>query len=194
MDIYWILVALVFLVGVPIQPHWSRPRAKIYLWIVFVMMITVSGFRAFSIGADTKVYVNVFHNIRNINLMKGRFEIGFLKYVEILHHLSENAGILLIVSSAICIGAACIFTYKFSKNPMISMMLYILLGEYFSQMNVMRQAIALSLMEVSFMVLLKNNGGGGGTESHLCPPYSACRNIPHCGYRWSYPVDFSSSQ
>lgn len=153
-------MALVFLVGVPIQPHWSRPRAKIYLWIVFVMMITVSGFRAFSIGADTKVYVNVFHNIRNINLMKGRFEIGFLKYVEILHHLSENAGILLIVSSAICIGAACIFTYKFSKNPMISMMLYILLGEYFSQMNVMRQAIALSLMEVSFMVLLKNNGGG----------------------------------
>ena len=77
MDIYWILVALVFLVGVPIQPHWSRPRAKIYLWIVFVMMITVSGFRAFSIGADTKVYVNVFHNIRNINLMKGRFELDF---------------------------------------------------------------------------------------------------------------------
>lgn len=41
----------------------------------------------------------------------------------------------------------------------LSMMLYILLGAYFSQMNVMRQAIALSLMEVSFMVLLKNNGG-----------------------------------
>ena len=158
-----------------------------------MMMITVSGFRAFSVGADTKVYVNIFNNIRNINLMKGRFEIGFLKYVEILHHISENAGILLIVSSAICIGSACIFTYKFSKNPMLSMMLYILLGAYFSQMNVMRQAIALSLMEVSFMVLLKNNRGGG-TESHLCPPYSACRNIPHCGYRWSYPVDFSSSQ
>ncbi len=160
MDIYWALVALVFFAGVPIQPHLSKPRAKIYLCLVFVMMITVSGFRAFSVGADTKVYVNVFYNIRNINLMKSRFEIGFLKYVEILHHILENAGILLIVSSAICIGAACVFTYKFSKNPMLSMMLYILLGAYFSQMNVMRQSIALSLMEVSFMVLLKNNRGG----------------------------------
>ena len=192
MDIYWILVALVFFAGVPIQPHLSKPRTKIYLWIVFIMLLVVSGFRAFSVGADTKVYVNIFYNIRNINLMKGRFEIGFLKYVEILHHISENAGILLIVSSAICIGAVCIFTYKFSKNPMLSMMLYILLGAYFSQMNVMRQAIALSLMEVSFMVLLKNNGGG--TENYLCPPYSACRNIPHCGNRWSYPVDHSNLQ
>lgn len=192
MDIYWILVALVFGVGVPIQPHLSKQRAKIYLWIVFIMLLMVSGFRAFSVGADTKEYVKVFYNINNLNLMKGRYEIGFLRYVEMLHKVSTDPGVLLIVSSAICIGSACIFTYKFSKNPMLSMMLYILLGAYFSQMNVMRQAIALSLMEVSFMVLLKNNGGG--TESHLCPPYSACRNIPHCGYRWSYPVDFSSSQ
>lgn len=177
--------------GVPIQPHLSKLRAKIYLCLVFVMMITISGFRAFSVGADTKVYVNVFYNIRNINLMKSRFEIGFLKYVEILHHILENAGILLIVSSAICIGAACVFTYKFSKNPMLSMMLYILLGAYFSQMNVMRQSIALSLMEVSFMVLLKNNRGA---ENYLCSPYSVCCNIPHCGNRWSYPMDFSSSQ
>ena len=36
MDIYWILVALVFLVGVPIQPYLSKARAKIYLWIVFL--------------------------------------------------------------------------------------------------------------------------------------------------------------
>lgn len=156
------------------------------------MLLIVSGFRAFSVGADTKVYVNVFYNIRNINLMKGRFEIGFLKYVEILHHITENAGILLIVSSAVCIGTACVFTYKFSKNPILSMMLYILLGSYFSQMNVMRQAIALSLMEVSFMVLLKNNRGG--TESYLCPPYSACHNIPYGCNRWSYLVDLSNSQ
>ena len=39
------------------------------------------------------------------------------------------------------------------------MMLYILLGDYFSQMNAMRQAIAVSLMMISFMVLLKTDGG-----------------------------------
>ena len=156
MDIYWILVALVFLVGVAIQPYLSKLRAKIYLWIVFVMLLIVSGFRDFSVGADTKVYVNIFYNIKNLNLMKDRFEIGFLRYVEILHRISENPAILLIVSSAICVGTACLFTHRFSKNPILSMMLYILLGSYFSQMNVMRQTIALSILEVSFMVLLKN--------------------------------------
>lgn len=160
MDIYWILVALVFLVGVPIQPHWSKPRAKIYLLIVFVMLLIVSGFRAFSVGADTKEYVRVFYNIGNLNLMKGRYEIGFLRYVDILHRFSENPGILLIASSAVCIGTACVFTYKFSKNPILSMILYILLGSYFSQMNAMRQALALSLVEISFIVLLESNKVG----------------------------------
>lgn len=160
MDIYWILVALVFLVAVPIQPHLSKEGAKIYLVIVFAMLFIVSGFRAFSVGADTKEYVKVFYNIGNLQLMKGRYEIGFLRYVELLHKISTNPGILLMVSSAICVGTACVFTYEFSKNPIISMMLYILLGAYFSQMNVMRQAIALSFIEVSFMVLLKNSEGG----------------------------------
>ena len=167
MDIYWILVTLVFLMGVPIQPHLSKPRAKIYLWIVFIMLLIVSGFRAFSVGADTNTYVKVFYNIKNINLMKGRFEIGFLRYVETLHRISTNPGLLLIVSSAICIGTACIFTYKFSKNPILSMMLYILLGSYFSQMNVMRQAIALSLMEISFIILLESNKVGQKVLSAL---------------------------
>ncbi len=155
MGIYWILVILVFLAGALIQPHLSKSRAKIYIWIVFVLLLIVSGLREFSVGADTKEYVKVFYNIGNLDLMRGRFEIGFLHYVEALHILSDDAGILLIASSTICIGIASLFVYKFSKNPILSMMLYILLGAYFSQMNVMRQAIALSIMEVSFMVLLK---------------------------------------
>lgn len=158
MAIYWILVALVFLASVPIQPHRSKLRTRCYLLTVFIMLLIVSGFRAFSVGADTKEYVGIFNNIEDWELMKGRFEIGFLRYTQVLHYISENAGILLLVSSAICIGTACLFTYKFSKNPVLSMMLYILLGEYFSQMNMMRQSIALSLMMISYMVLLKKDG------------------------------------
>lgn len=159
MAIYWILVALVFLVSVPIQRHPSKSSARVYLLIVFLMLWIVSGFRAFSVGIDTKEYVGIFNNIGDLALLKDRFEIGFLRYTEILHGISANAGILLMVSSAICIGIACLFTEEFSKNPVLSMLLYILLGDYFSQMNAMRQAIAVSLMMISFMVLLKTDGG-----------------------------------
>ena len=59
MDIYWILVALVFLIGVPIQPHLSKFRTRIYLWLIFIMLLIVSGFRAFTVGTDTKTYVGM---------------------------------------------------------------------------------------------------------------------------------------
>lgn len=158
MDIYWIMVALIFLVSVPIQPHRSKYRTKTYLWIVFLMMLIVSGCRAFSVGADTKEYVRIFNDIDNLEILKKRYEIGFLLYAEILHHISKDPGILLIVSSAICVGTSCVLTYKYSKNPVLSMMLYILLGAYFSQMNAMRQTIALSITEASFMILIRKDG------------------------------------
>lgn len=166
MGIYWILVGIVCIAGILIQPHLSKKRAKTYLWCVFAMLLLVSGFRAFSVGADTKEYVKVFYNIGNLELMRGRYEIGFLRYVELLHKISNNPGILIIMSSLICIGASCVFTYEFSKSPMLSMMLYILLGAYFSQMNVMRQAIAMSILEVAFMIMLKNRGGYRGFSLH----------------------------
>lgn len=160
MGIYWILVVLIFLAGVLNRPCLSKSRTKVYLWIVFLVLFYVSGFRAFSVGADTKEYVRVFNAFNSLDIMKSRYEIGFLYYIAILHKILDAPEILVIASSAICIGTACVFVYKFSKKPVLSMMLYILLGAYFSQMNVMRQAIALSVLEVSFMVLLKGNGKG----------------------------------
>lgn len=157
MDIYWILVFLIFLVGIPIQPHLSKRKAKCYLWIIFIMLFVVSAFRAYSVGADTIEYVRIFKNIKWIDITKSRYETGFLKYVLLLHSISSNPTILIAVSSAFCIGVTCFFVYKYSKNPILSMMLYILLGEYFSQMNIMRQAIALGIMEISFMIILENN-------------------------------------
>ena len=154
MDIYWILVFLIFLVGIPIQPHLSKRKAKCYLWIIFIMLFVVSAFRAYSVGADTIEYVRIFKNIKWIDITKSRYETGFLKYVLLLHSISSNPTILIAVSSAFCIGVTCFFVYKYSKNPILSMMLYILLGEYFSQMNIMRQAIALGIIELSFIILL----------------------------------------
>ena len=83
------------------------------------------------------------------------------------------------------------FTYEFSKSPMLSMMLYILLGAYFSQMNVMRQAIAMSILEVAYMIMLKM---GGGTENFLCTAYPVGYNVSYsCNYG-IYSLDSYSLQ
>lgn len=157
MTIYWILVLAILIIGFPMQPHLSKKRAKAFLWIAFLMLFVVSGFRAYSVGADTRTYINLFQHIESENFADSRYEIGFLIYVSVLYSLSKDPGVLLIVSSVICIGSACLLSYYFSKNPILSMMLYILLGSYFSQMNIMRQAIAMSIIEIAFILLTQKN-------------------------------------
>lgn len=157
MTIYWTLVLAILIIGFPMQPHLSPKRAKAFLWIVFLMLFVVSGFRAFSVGVDTRMYVDLFEHIESENFADSRYEIGFLIYVSILHSISKDPGILLLTSSVICIGATCFFTYYFSNNPILSMMLYILLGAFFFQMTGMRQAIAMSIIEIAFILLTRRN-------------------------------------
>lgn len=182
MAIYWILVLAILIIGFPMQPHLSKKRAKVFLWVVFWILFIVSGFRAFSVGVDTRTYVDLFEHIEQEKFADSRYEIGFLVYVSVLHRLSDDPGILLVVSSAICIGAACLITYYFSKNPILSMMLYILLGEYFSQMNIMRQAIAMSIIEIAFILLLKKEGRGKLVAAFLILLAATFHTVAYIGF------------
>ena len=67
MTIYWTLVLAILIIGFPMQPHLSPKRAKAFLWIVFLMLFVVSGFRAFSVGVDTRMYVDLFEHIESEN-------------------------------------------------------------------------------------------------------------------------------
>lgn len=155
MTIYWIQFLAVLLIGIFVQPHLSKKKAKTFLWIVFLILLVVSGGRAFTVGVDTRNYVDLFERIESENFADSEYEIGFLLFVKFLHALFADPGILLIMSSVICIGAACLFTYYFSKNPVLSMTLYILMGAYFFQMTGLRQAIAMSIIEIAFIFLMK---------------------------------------
>ena len=123
----------------------------------------------------------MFNNTQYIGIINTRIEMGFMTYLKFLHIFSDDPGIMLFASSIICIGAACMFTAKFSKDPIMSMLLYLLMGAYFSQMNAMRQALALALTEVAFMLVLSNRGGYGEKSSRL---YSSFLPRPSIQLHW----------
>lgn len=159
MTIYLIQAFVIVFAGAVFHPNRSDKRRRDYLVFVFLLLTIVSGIRAVSVGADTWNYVWMFNHVDTITSTYTRIEPGFILYMRILHLLSSDPRILLFSSSIICIGIACAFTYKFSKDPVMSMILYLLMGSYFAQMNVMRQALALSFTEVAFMIVLSNSGG-----------------------------------
>ena len=154
MTVYLVEVLFIAVFGLTVKPYLNQQRKLFFLGTVFVVLTVVSGLRAFSVGMDTRHYVTMFRNADLFGVINTRIEIGFVLFVKFLHFFSDDPQILLFASSAICIGSACLFSFLFSKDTILSMLLYVLMGSYFSQMTAMRQTLALSLTMLSFAITL----------------------------------------
>lgn len=149
-----IIIFIIFL-GAVIRPDQARQRKTIFLFIIFNILVFLAGWRAYTVGVDTKDYVELYQSIDSYDISSGRFEIGFIYLFKILSKISSNPRFMLIITSAICIGCVCFFIKKFSKDTTLSVLLYLLLRTYFCQMNTMRQALAISISLVAITFILK---------------------------------------
>ena len=154
MTIYLVQVFLIILMGAGFHPATNEKGERWFLFLSFALLTLVSGIRGYTVGADTKVYVGLYENVDYIAINNGRFEAGFIIFMKVLHIISSNPSFLLFISSIVCVGTFCVFANRYSKKPAISVLLYVLLGGYFSQMNSMRQSLALSITMWSFMLAL----------------------------------------
>ena len=154
MFIYLLNIFLIAFLGLGIHPKKNKQRRKTFLIISFLLLTIVSGFRAYSVGADTRQYVALFKSIDSIDFSSSRFETGFLIFLKLLYAISNNPTFMLLISSSICIGATCSFIYKHSKEPTLSLLLYVLLKPYFFQMTGMRQALAVAFGLFAFSLIL----------------------------------------
>ena len=154
MTIYLVQLFLILIMSAGFHPATNERGRKRFLFLVFMLLTLVSGIRGYTVGTDTRAYVRWYENIDRIAIMNGRFEAGFTVFLKALHTISSNPSFMLFVSSIICIGTFCVFADKYSKKPTISVLLYVLLGAYFAQMNTMRQSLALSITMWSFMLVL----------------------------------------
>lgn len=157
MTVYIVLIFVILILGLGIKPRRSRQKRKIFLVLSFLLMTTISGFRDFSVGVDTKSYVSMFNNIDMINFFASRYELGFLYFLKIIRSFTENPTAFLLLSSAICIGVTCRFIFKYSDDPILSVLLYITLKPFFFQMTGIRQAIATAFVMIAFMLIMEQH-------------------------------------
>ena len=155
MTVYLILIFSILLIGLGIKP-WKTPlKRRRFLFISFILLVIISGFRDYSVGVDTLYYVSLFNNIELVDFNTSRYEIGFLFFLRIIHSLTDNASVFLLLSSCICIGITCQFIFKYSDDPLLSILLYILLKPYFFQMTGIRQSIATAFVMLAFMLIME---------------------------------------
>ena len=155
MTIYLVQICFIIILGLWINPWRSLQRKKIFLILSFLILVFISGFRNSSVGTDTIHYINAFNNINVMNFLLSHFENGFLLYTKVIRNISDDPTLFLFISSTICIGSTCVFIYKFSEDPLLSILLYIVLKPYFFQMTGMRQALATAITVFAFQLILE---------------------------------------
>jgi hypothetical protein len=122
------------------------------------LIFLVSALRSSTIGTDTPTYVAFYDQIIGelpelpplAKPFKG-YEPGFILYVVFVRLVfGSNSQWLLVTTSLIVTFSICYLFYKNSPAPFLSLIIYILFMCWFDQMNVMRTALACSIVFIGF--------------------------------------------
>lgn len=161
MIVYLALYFVIALLGILIFYKGSNDKKKkIFLGIVFGLMVLVMGFRDKSVGTDTMLYCNIFKH--NINLkfsnmwLQNDSSFVYSLYNHVLSFLTHDSSIIILFNSIIIIYLTLRFIYKSSDNVVISTLLFMLLYHFFHAMNISRQYIAVMIIVNAYEYLKKN--------------------------------------
>lgn len=158
MILYIILIVMILLGGC-LGINDTQRAKKIYLTFIFSILTLVSSLRAYSVGVDTMQYIKAYTLIKNIPWSEYGtlwYEWGFFALCKVLNYITSDPQILILVSSIFIMSSVGRFIYKNSSNVVISSFLFLTLNLYFNYMNIMRQAIAISIILIGYEYLKEN--------------------------------------
>lgn len=156
MLIYLLVIIFITLIGLFIDFEKTNKKKKIFLYISYIPITLLAMLRDKTIGIDTMQYVINYKKISLVSLSRFntiRYEYGFTLFCKILSTINNNPQFLLIISSLLVNYCMAKFIYKNSKSVVFSTMIYIFLNFYFNNMNIMRQAIAMSIILLGYEYL-----------------------------------------
>lgn len=128
-------------------------RKKNYIIICGIIMALMIGLRYKGVGSgDTAFYYNNWESMSRVSwsdlpriLQSVDLEYGYQISVWFLSHLLSCGQWVLILSGAFFSFSVCLFTYRNSKNPVMSLMVFNCLGLFSFMVQGLRQAIAMSI-------------------------------------------------
>lgn len=149
----YIYIFLIFIIVILFTVIKNKKKA---LFISFVLMTIVAMLRKYTVGVDTSQFFNDFTRIISNNswdFLNFRYELGFFYLCKFLGTMCSDGQVLIIITSIFINYSVYRFIKKNSPNYLLSTLLYILMNCYFSNMNIMRQAIALAILLLGYNFL-----------------------------------------
>lgn len=122
---------------------------RLFSILSFVPFAAISAAR-YDVGIDYFSYTRIYAS--QMNTSDGT-EPLFTVLIKALQHISSDPRIFFIVSSIIICGSYFYAIYKYSEDPPLSILLFLLTLEYFRSMSAIRQYLALAIMFFSFSAI-----------------------------------------
>lgn len=152
------ILFFISILGFDILVKYKKIDKKTFLKIVWILLVMLFSLRGYSVGTDTENYILIFKDIISLPLneaFNGRMEVGFVVLIRVIGFISKNPQILLMVTGIIYATAIVKLIGKYSKNHMASILIFILLMFLMSFMNIMRQALTISIIMIGFKYLVE---------------------------------------
>lgn len=160
MAIYLFLLAFVAFLAFALRPDYCDGYKKVFVATCFSLLTVIASIRARSVGIDTGQFWDAYGAIGSTPwgaLGNFRYEWGFLVLCKFLNYFSSDPQLLLVVSSCVINIPIGLFVYRNSRNVGLSTFLYVALCFYTSNMNIMREAMAVSMGLLAFEAMKKNH-------------------------------------
>ena len=171
MTVHIVLLVYISFVGAVIYERrpYKDQMNKVFLSLSFFAIWLIEGLRGRSVGLDTNHYAIAFRRA-SIGYFPERWEFFFYLLIKILTKISKDPQILFLVSSFLILTGIWVFIYNNTEDESSAfwpIFLFIVLTQYFSTMNLVRQSLAMAVGCNVYTVLKKDQSKKGFLKSAI---------------------------
>lgn len=156
MFIYFIQILVIFVIGAI-----SKADRKKFVFLSFALLVILAALRSVNVGTDlaahyAKRYVQVascsWSQIPQFSAMS-TYELGYCYLTKLLSSICPHVQFYIAVTSLFTYGVTARFIYRNSCDVKMSTYIFVLTCTYYNYMNIVRQAIAISIVLLGYEFL-----------------------------------------
>lgn len=169
MAIYFITISAIALyAGVLKNVNNSERKKKKFVFLAFGTLTLIAMMRSPSVGIDlakhyarnyTAIASLAWEELPAISILTG-YELGFVYFCKLISLISHNVQWFIAVTSIIVYSVIGRFIYRYSNNVFLSTYLFITSCCYYMLMNILRQALAVSIILLAYDFLCNKEEKG----------------------------------
>lgn len=152
----FVFLILLFLISRSLP---SKYRTMVQCVGSFVALLFLLGFHSPNVGWDMQHYIPAFQGVEKELTMRPDFvlgfEPGFVLYMSAIKILTSDEQVFLFISAIIILVPIILLIYKYSKMPMLSIIIYTSWYLYYFSFSGLRQSLAISICVIASLFLLK---------------------------------------